>query len=71
MYTEDELNAAMFKVIEQNKVPYTQEGLDFLLEETKKLLPKREVVFTIESLEDLSVQNREERKAPKITVSYQ
>lgn len=71
MYTEDELNAAMFKVIEQNKVPYTQEGLDFLLEETKKLLPKREVVFTIEALEDLSVQNREERKAPKITVSYQ
>jgi hypothetical protein len=70
MYTEDELNVAMLKVIEQNKVPYTQEGLNFLLEEAKKLLPKREVVFTIESLEDLSVQNREERKAPKITVSY-
>lgn len=71
MYTEEEINEAMFKVIEQNKVPYTQDGLDFLLEETKKFLPKREMVFAIESLEDMSVQDRAERKLPKISVKYQ
>lgn len=71
MYTEEELNEAMFKVIEQNKVPYTQEGLDFLLEETKKLLPKRELVISIQSIEELSSGDRFARKLPAITVTYQ
>jgi hypothetical protein len=71
MYTEQELNEAIFKVVEQNKVPYTQDGIDFLLEETIKLLPKREVSFQIESIEELSVQDRLEGKLPKITMTYQ
>lgn len=71
MYTEQELNEAVFKVVERNKVPYTQEGLDFLLEETIKLLPKREIAFQIESIEEMSAQDREERKLPKITVTYE
>lgn len=69
MYTEQELNDAVFKVVEQNKIPYTQDGLEFLLEETIKILPKREVVLQIESIEDMSVQDRAERKLPKITVT--
>lgn len=74
MYTEQELTDALLKVVEQNKIPYTQDGLEFLLEETIKILPKREVVLqieSIESIEDMSVQDRAERKLPKITVTYQ
>jgi hypothetical protein len=71
MYTEQELNEAMFKVVEQNKVPYTQDGLDFLLEETIKLLPECGVTFQIESIEEMSVQDRAEGKLPKISVIYQ
>ena len=72
MYTEDELSAALFQVLkEHEKIPYTQDGLDFLLSEVEKLLPKREVVIQIESIEEMSVQDRAERKLPKITVTYQ
>ena len=72
MYTEDELNAAMFQVLkEYEKIPYTQDGLDLLLTEVEKLIPKREVVFSIQSLEEISVEDRAERKLPKITVTYQ
>lgn len=72
MYTEDELNAALFQVLkEHEKIAYTQDGLDFLLTEVEKLIPKREVVFSIQPIEDMSVQDRAERKLPKITVTYQ
>lgn len=72
MYTEDELSAALFQILkEHEKIPYTQDGLDFLLSEVEKLLPKREVVIQIESIEEMSVQDRAERKLPKITVTYQ
>lgn len=72
MYTEDELNAALFQVLkEHEKIPYTQDGLDFLLSEVEKLIPKREVVFSIQAIEEMSIQDRAERKLPKITVSYQ
>lgn len=71
MYTEDELTAAMYKVLDENeKIPYTQEGLDFLLSEVEKLLPKRKVVVSIQPIEEMSVQDRAERKLPKITVTY-
>lgn len=72
MYTKDELTAALFQVLkEHEKIPYTQDGLDFLLSEAEKLIPKREVVIQIESIEEMSVQDRAERKLPKIIVTYQ
>ena len=72
MYTQDELNVALFKVLkEHEKIPYTQDGLDFLLSEVEKVIPKREVVFSIQPIEEMSAQDRAERKPPKITVSYQ
>lgn len=72
MITEEELTAAMYKVLDEHeKIPYTQDGLDFLLTEVEKLIPKREVVITIQPIEELSTQDRAERKLPKITVTYQ
>ena len=72
MYDEDELNSALRQVLNQNeKIPYTQDGLDFLLTEVEKLIPKREVVFSIQPLEEISVEDRAERKLPKITITYQ
>jgi hypothetical protein len=70
MYTEQEINDVVFKIVEQNKIPYTQDGLDFLLDEVEKALPKKEIVFSIESLDELSYEDRLSRKTPKITVSY-
>lgn len=72
MYTEDELNSALHKVLnEHEKIPYTEEGLKFLLDEVEKIIPKKETIFSIQSIDDLSVQDRAERKLPKITVTYQ
>lgn len=72
MYSEEQLNAVMLKVLEKyENIPYTQEGLDFLLTETVKLLPKEpRPTFTIGALEDISFKDRIERKFPKITVTY-
>lgn len=72
MYTEEELTNAILKVLDDHeKIPYTQDGLDFLLSEVEKLIPKREVVFSIQPIEGMSAQDRAERKLPKITVTYQ
>lgn len=72
MYTEEEITAAMLRVLDEHeKIPYTQDGLDFLLNEVEKLIPKREVVFSIQPIEEISAQDRAERKLPKITVTYQ
>lgn len=72
MYTEDELNAVLFQVLKDHeKIPYTQNGLDLLLTEVEKIIPKREVVFSIQPIEEMSAQDRAERKSPKITVTYQ
>lgn len=50
---------------------YTEDGLKFLLDEVEKIIPKKEAIFSIQSINDLSVQDRAERKSPKITVTYQ
>lgn len=73
MYTEDQLNDAMLKVLEKHeKIPYTEDGLEFLLTETVKLLPRQlQPVFTIQTIEEMSVQDRAERKLPKIMVTYE
>lgn len=68
---KEELTAAMYKVLEgHEKIPYTQDGLDFLLSETLKRIPKRELVFSIQPIEEMSAQDRLARKLPNITVSY-
>ncbi len=72
MITEEDLNAALRQVLkEHEKIPYTQDGLDFLLSEVEKLIPKREVVFSIQPIEEISAEDRAERKLPKITATYQ
>lgn len=72
MVAEEDLNSALRQVLNENeKIPYTQDGLDFLLSEVEKLIPKRELVITIQPLEEISAEDRAERKLPKITATYQ
>lgn len=67
----EDVEKAFRKVLEDHeKIPYTLEGLDTLLTEVNKLLPKRDFIIDIQPIEDLSAQDRAERKLPEITIRY-
>lgn len=72
MYTEEDVSNAVWKVLfAEERIDYSQEGVKYLMKKVKKLLPDSKVIITCQDLEEVSVQDREERKAPKITVTYQ
>lgn len=70
MITKEEVTRLLFEIIEENeKIPYTQAGYNFLIDElTKKLAPVKYNI-DIQPIEEMSVTDRAERKLPNITVS--
>lgn len=72
MNTEQYVHSVIAKVLKDNeKVVWTQRGLDFLLTEVYKILPTSKFIISSQSLEEMSAQDRAERKLPTITVEYQ
>lgn len=72
MYTEDEVKRAVLQVLSDPvRIPYTEDGINYLLKEVKKLLPDPKAIITCQSIEDMSASDRLERKIPEFTVTYQ
>ena len=72
MYTEEQVRDVVLQVLSAEvRIPYTQDGIDYLLKEVKKLLPDPKATITCQSIEDLSVTDRLERNIPVFYVSYQ
>lgn len=69
MITEQDIYSAIMKILkEYEKVSNTKNGLDFLLAEVQKLTPLGAYTISIQPLEELSDEDRLERKLPKIIV---
>lgn len=72
MYTDDEIQSALFQILtSQDRIRYDDSGLAYILDELKKKLPPKKIVFSFEPIEDMSVQDRIERKLPKLHVTYE
>lgn len=73
MVTEEDLNNAVFTVLaspEYGPIEYSRSGIYYLLKEVKKLLPDTKATITCQDIEEMTKQDRRERKAPKFYVSY-
>lgn len=72
MYTEDEIQSALYEILtSKERIRYDEVGLAYIIEELIKILPQKKVVFSFEPLSGLSVQDRIERKLPKLCVTYE
>lgn len=69
MITEQDIQKAVFKIVSENKIPYTAEGLEFLNKELDKELNQVKYEIHIQPLEEMSAYDRAARRAPKVTVS--
>lgn len=70
MITEEDIHKAIFKAVNENKIPYTEDGLNTLLDLVQKEFgPERSYEIKVGPIEEMSAIDRAERKLPKITVS--
>lgn len=71
LITEEAVEKAILQVLSTHeRIEYSREGFNYLLDEVKKLIPSPEVVISCQSIEEMAVTDRIERKAPKFYVSY-
>ena len=71
MYTEEEIESALFQILTARaRIRYDESGLAYILDELEKKLPAKKIVFSFQPIEEMSVQDRIERKLPKLHVSY-
>jgi len=72
MYTEEEIESALFQILTgTERIPYDETGLAYVLDELEKKLPTKKIVFKFQPIEEMSVEDRIERKLPKLHVSYE
>ena len=70
MDLEEQINRAIFKAVSENKIPYTQEGIDFLLEEANQHVKSVEYEIKIHPLDELSVEDRTLRRLPTMEIIF-
>jgi len=68
MITEEYINDIIFKLIKDNKIPYTEEGMNWLVDRVVELIPETGYQLKVQSLSEMSVQDRQMRKTPKIEI---
>lgn len=69
MNEEQLLNKVLFEILSENeKIPYTEEGLEFIQSEILKKLEITPLEYEIEiqDISELSAEDRSERKLPNI-----
>jgi len=68
MDIEEQVNKVLFEIIKENKIPYTQEGIDNLLELTYEKLGPVSYEIKIHPLTEISPDDIAQRRLPKIEV---
>jgi hypothetical protein len=69
MITEEYVNKLLIEILQENdKIPLTARGYEFLVDELKKKLPVLEYEILVQPIEELTLQERKDRQIPKITV---
>ena len=68
MVTEEYINEIIFKVVQDNKIPYTEDGMNWLIDKVVELIPESGYQLKIQPLSEISEQDRQMRKAAKIEI---
>lgn len=68
MNTEEEVNNVLFEIIKENKIPYTQEGIENLLKLTYEKLGPVSYEINIQPLTEISAEDIAHRRLPKIEI---
>lgn len=68
MNTEQEVNKVIFEIIENNKIAYTQEGIEKLLKLTYEKLGPVSYEIKIQPLTEISAEDIAQRRLPKIEI---
>lgn len=71
MYTKENIEEELYKILSSGpRIPYSQVGLSYILDELEKVFPVDEVVFNFQDIEEMTKQDRIERKLPELFVRY-
>lgn len=71
MISDEEIESALYGILTGSKlIGYDKAGLKYIVDELGKIYPPNKVVFSFQNIEEMSVQDRIERKLPKIYVNY-
>lgn len=68
MNIEEQLNKVLFEIIKENKIPYTQEGIENLLKLTYEKLGAVSYEIKIQPLTEISADDIAQRRLPKIEI---
>lgn len=69
MNIEEQVNKVVFEIIENNKIAYTQEGLDKLVKLTYDKLGPISYEIKIKPLTEISANDIAQRRLPKIEIT--
>ena len=68
MVTEEYINDIIFQLAKDNKIPYTEDGMNWLVDKVVELIPETGYQLKVQPLSEMSVQDRQMRKTPKIEI---
>lgn len=66
MLTVEDIERCVFEITDQEKIPFTQKGVDYLYQKVKEKLQIGDGVFEFQKMHEISYERRFTRFIPEI-----